>query len=203
MPELRRNSFHYLLEGLCCNSRPGKKRNREEDGDNQTWKVCPKAEQVAAGKMLTSDLMKLELVGKKENKAMQRNELVLQAKDAKLTPSRKELRPKIAAMANAKEENVVIESIQHPFGAREATIKASVYENAAALKIAGQGHLAERHLGKKKEKKEKKPAGEKEEAAKEETPAEAKEAVKQPEGKEGQQPAEKKEEQGKGNGAVH
>lgn len=95
--------------------------------------------------------MNIDLVAKKENKTMQRHELEFKVKEAKITPSRKELLPKIAAMAGAKESLAVIKSIMHPFGAKEATVKANVYENENALKKAEPLHLLERGTGKKKE----------------------------------------------------
>jgi len=95
--------------------------------------------------------MDIDLIGKKENKTLQRQELVFNAKEAKITPSRKELLPKIAAMAGAKENLTVIKSIMHAFGEKSATIKANVYENENALKKAELRHLLERGTGKKKE----------------------------------------------------
>jgi len=96
--------------------------------------------------------MELEMAGKKENKALQRQEALFKMKDAKITPSRKELRPKIAAMLNAKEDLVVINKVGHSFGSREALIEVNVYENQAALKKFESKHLIERDSGKKKEK---------------------------------------------------
>ncbi len=103
--------------------------------------------------------MELEITGKKENKALQRQEVEIGIKNAKITPSRKELRPKIAALAGAKEELVVIEHIDHSFGTREGKIKACIYENEEVLKKIEPVHFIERDLGKKKKKaEEKKPA---------------------------------------------
>jgi len=132
--------------------------------------------------------MKLEIIGKNENKAMQRDELVMEASDTKLSPSRKELKPKIAAMVNAKEETVVIESIKHKFGSRQATIKANIYKNPEALKAAGQKHLVERDSGKKKKKEEKPKEATKPEQGKPEGKPGQKPEAKGPEGKPGQKP---------------
>jgi len=131
--------------------------------------------------------MKLDIITKKENKALQRNELVFKLEDAKITPNRKELLPKIAALLNSKENLVIINSIQHPFGAREATITVTVYENEDALKNTAQTYLIDRTTGKKKEKPAEQPAkqGEEKEEKPEEKAAEEKPAE------------EKKEESGK------
>ncbi len=138
--------------------------------------------------------MDLEIVTQKENKVLQRQQIVLKAKDGKLTPSRKELRPKIAAMLNAKEELTVIKKIQHSFGKREALIEANVYENEEALKRAEQKHLIERDSGKKKEKGKEKPV------EKEVKPVEGKEKPKETEkhaDKKGKEKMEGKEDEGK------
>jgi len=121
--------------------------------------------------------MELELSGKNENKALHRTELVFLMKEAKVTPSRKELRPKLAAMANAKENLTVITSVGHSFGKREAVIRANVYESEDFLKKAEPKHLVARDLGKKKEKAEKgKPAeGQEEKPAEGKKPEEGKE----------------------------
>lgn len=120
--------------------------------------------------------MKLEMVGKKENKALERTEVEFTIKDTKITPNRKEVRAKIAALLNAKEELVVITGISHSFGGTDSEAKANVYENEATLKKTEPKYLVERTEGKKEKKKE------------EAKPAEA--------AKEGEKPAEKKEEAG-------
>ena len=108
--------------------------------------------------------MELEITGKKENKTLQRQEVEFEIKNAKITPSRKELRPKIAALLGAKETLTVIESINHTFGTNEGKIKVYVYENEKAMKKIEPAYLIERDAGKKKKKgEEKKPAEGKEE----------------------------------------
>ena len=59
--------------------------------------------------------MELEITGKKENKTLQRQEVEIEIKNTKLTPSRKELRPKIAALLGAKEGLTIIEKIKDLF----------------------------------------------------------------------------------------
>jgi ribosomal protein S24E len=99
--------------------------------------------------------MEVAITGKKENRAMQRQEVEFEAKDANITPARKELRPKLAAMLGAKESLTVIKSINHRFGERSATIRANVYESEAAMKKAEPAHLIARDTGVKVEKKKK------------------------------------------------
>ena len=119
--------------------------------------------------------MELEITGKKENKTLQRQEVEFGIKNAKITPSRKELRPKIAAMLGAKETLTVIESINHTFGTNEGKIKVHVYENEKAMKKIEPAYLIERDAGKKKKKGEE----EKAEKSKEEKPEEKKEEKKE------------------------
>ena len=93
--------------------------------------------------------MQLEIARQKKNKTLKRTEVELEAQDLKLVPSRKELKPKIAAMLNAKEELLVITKIGHSFGSRDITVSANVYENAEALKNSEAKYMMERG-GKKK-----------------------------------------------------
>ncbi len=128
--------------------------------------------------------MKLETAGEKENKIMHRRELLYKVVDSKVTPSRKELKEKIAAMANAKQETVVIESIEHSFGERDSVVKVHVYDSVESLKKIVPKYLVTRDTGKKKGEAEAKPAEKKE--------AEEKPAAEKPAKKE--KPAEEKKE---------
>lgn len=101
--------------------------------------------------------MELEITGKNENKTLQKQQVELKTKNAIITPSRKELRPKIAAMLNAKENLVVIGKIEHEYGNRESTIFVDIYENEEAMKKSAQ-YLINRDQGKKKDAKEETPA---------------------------------------------
>ena len=110
--------------------------------------------------------MELEITGKNENKTLQKQQVELKTKNAIITPSRKELRPKIAAMLNAKENLVVIGKIEHEYGNRESTIFVDIYENEEAMKKSAK-HLINRDRGKKKGEKEETPAKPKAEEKKE------------------------------------
>ena len=98
--------------------------------------------------------MELEITGKKENKTLQRQEVEIEIKNTKLTPSRKELRTKIAALLGAKEELTVIEKIDHTFGTSEGKVKAHVYENEEAMKSVEPPYMLKRNnlVEEKKEK---------------------------------------------------
>ncbi|MCX6798776.1 MAG: 30S ribosomal protein S24e [Candidatus Diapherotrites archaeon] len=144
--------------------------------------------------------MKVEIAGKRDNKSLQRAEVRFNVKDAAVTPNRKELRAKLAALQNSKEELVIVDSIMHNFGLREASGEAKIYKDEKALKAAERPFMIGRNIGQKKkpgEKKAKKAAAaKKEEAApakKDEKPAkEEKAAPKQEEApapKKGEKPA--------------
>jgi len=127
--------------------------------------------------------MQLEIARQKENKTLNRTEVELKAQDLKLVPSRKELKPQIAAMLNTKEDLLVITKIGHSFGSRDITVEANVYKNVEALKSAEAKYMLTRGSKKKKgEEAAPKPAeakegGKKKEEAKKE-PAEGKEEKK-------------------------
>jgi len=109
--------------------------------------------------------MKVGITSKVENKSLRRTEVKFNVADAVVTPSRKELLPKIAAMLNAKENLVVIEKISHGFGVREATGTARVYKEETALKAEEPHYMVGRNIGQKKKPGEKKAAKKKEAAA--------------------------------------
>jgi ribosomal protein S24E len=137
--------------------------------------------------------MQLEIARQRENKTLKRTEVEFKANDLKVVPSRKELKPKIAAMLNAKEELLVITKIGHSFGSRDITVEANVYQDAEALKNAEAKHLLERGFGKKKKEEAEKPA----EGKKEESREKKEEGGKGKEG-EGKKEAGKKEKAGEG-----
>ncbi len=130
------------------------------------------------------------MVGEKENKAMKRKEVVFKAKQAKVTPSRKEVLPKIAALLNAKTDTVVISSISHPFGETSAEIKVRAYDSPEAMKELESSHLVNRDLGKKGQ--EGKKAEPKQEKAEEKKPAENAEKKEKPSEEKKEKPDEKK-----------
>ncbi len=133
--------------------------------------------------------MHLEIRGEYENPLMERTEVEFFISGVEATPSRKEVRKKIASMKNAKEELVVIEFLKQPFGSHTVNGRVRIYKSGKRLKRVESGFLPERGTKKKKEeapanapapggeeagekpaeKKEKKPAGESEEKPAENT----------------------------------
>jgi len=111
--------------------------------------------------------MKIEILKENENKLLHRNEIEYLIKDISVTPSRKELIKKIAALKGTKEENIVIENIIQEFGKKEARAIVRIYENEDFLKRIELEHIIKRHK-KEEQKKEEEKTAEKESGAKKE-----------------------------------
>ncbi|MFH1234126.1 MAG: hypothetical protein V1493_00760 [Candidatus Diapherotrites archaeon] len=134
--------------------------------------------------------MDLKITREKEDKLLKRTEIEFEVDDAEKTPARVELRRRIAALKNAKEELVSVYWERQCFGEHRATGKAFIYSDEGTFKSIEPKFLAEREIkGKKKGKGEEaieEKGAEKKEEAKSEKP-EKKEA------KPAEKPAEKAE----------
>jgi ribosomal protein S24E len=133
--------------------------------------------------------MDLKITKEKEDKLLKRTEIEFEVDDAEKTPARVELRRRIAALKNAKEELISIYWERQCFGEHRATGKAFIYSDEGTFKLVEPKFLAEREIkGKKKGKEEatEEKGAEKKEEAKSEKP-EKKEA------KSAEKPAEKTE----------
>ena len=106
--------------------------------------------------------MDFRIVEEKENRVLGRKEINFEVGDAKNTPSRKEIRKRIAALKNSKEELVSVIRVQQSYGEHRATGLAFVYKDAKTLKQTEPDYLAKRGTKeKKKETGEKEKEGEK------------------------------------------
>jgi small subunit ribosomal protein S24e len=99
--------------------------------------------------------MDIRITQKQKNPALQREEIEFEVKESKTTPTRKEIREKIAALIASKPELVIIEKIMTHFGSTEVTGKARAYENEEKLKKTELNHLINKSAGIKKGKEEK------------------------------------------------
>ncbi len=106
--------------------------------------------------------MKMEITGKKTNPLLSRKEIKFRVTETGVTPSKKELRSKISAMANSKENLTVIVKVDKKFGESESTGTARAYESEEKMRGIEKKHVIERNFKEKKKKSE------------EEKPAEAK-----------------------------
>jgi len=125
--------------------------------------------------------MDFKITEEKENKVMERKEILFEVKDTKVTPSRKEIKKRLAALKNTKEELVSIAKINQVYGARKSTGTAFIYADIETLKKTEPGFLEARDGKKKDKEKKEKPA---EKPAESEKPKEKKEEPKEEEKKE-------------------
>lgn len=65
------------------------------------------------------------------------------------TPSRAKAKQHIANILSVDEKLVVIKSIYHPFGSREVTVTANIYDTPEKIQLFERKYLIERDLGKK------------------------------------------------------
>lgn len=121
--------------------------------------------------------MDIKVLEEKKNPLLQRREVKFSVSHNLGTPSRDEIKGKIAAYLNSKPELVIIERMNSEFGKRETRGYAKIYETAERLKSVETKHIVQRNEKKKEAKKEGEAAAEapKAEAPKAEAkPAEAK-----------------------------
>ena len=102
--------------------------------------------------------MKVEIKTSEKNPMLERTEIEFTVENAEKTPSRKELREKIASLANSKPENLIIDSISHNFGTMQVLGKARVYESREALERIELPKQKRKNFPEKFQKKEEKAA---------------------------------------------
>lgn len=96
--------------------------------------------------------MELQIIKDKKNPLLKRREISLKIIN-KGTPSRVDVKNKLAALANSKPELIVIEEINTLFGKQEILGTASIYESDERLKQIAQQHLVTRSAPKATEEK--------------------------------------------------
>lgn len=114
--------------------------------------------------------MDIKVLEEKNNPLLQRREVKFSVSHNLGTPSREEIKGKLAAYLNSKPELVIIERMRSQFGMRETRGYAKIYETQERLKSVETEHIIQRNT-----KKEAKKEGEAAAAA---TKAEAKPAEK-------------------------
>ncbi len=92
---------------------------------------------------------------KKENKLLNRIELVAELKFESGTPTRKEVRSLIASLLKKPENLVFVRKISTKYGRREAVVRVNVYNSREeALQIEPE-HIVKRNEGESEKKEEK------------------------------------------------
>ena len=99
--------------------------------------------------------MQLAIREKKENKVLNRTELLCEVGFEKTVPSRKEIREAICASAGFSPELLVIISVSGIFGSKKAKVIAHYYHNKEALAIERKHFLIRDGLLEKKKKEKK------------------------------------------------
>ena len=87
--------------------------------------------------------MELQIIKDKKNPLLKRREVSIKINN-KGTPSRIDVKNKLAAIANSKPELIVIEHLDTTFGKMELTGTVSIYESEERLKQIAQKHLMAR-----------------------------------------------------------
>lgn len=96
--------------------------------------------------------MDIKVLEEKNNLLLQRREVKFSVSHNLGTPSREEIKGKIAAYLNSKPELVIIERMKPEFGKRETRGYAKIYETPERLKVVETEHIIQRNE-KKEEKK--------------------------------------------------
>ncbi|HUL62607.1 MAG TPA: 30S ribosomal protein S24e [Methanocella sp.] len=107
--------------------------------------------------------MEVKVLEEKNNPLLQRREIQFSVSHNLGTPSRQEIKGKLAAYLNSKPELVIIERMKPEFGKRETRGYAKIYESMDRLKSVETEHIIQRN--------EKKPEPKKEEGKAAEAPA--------------------------------
>ena len=94
--------------------------------------------------------MDLEITSKDKNPFLKRQELTFQIKDTIITPTRKEVRQKIASITNAKDEILIVHKINHKFGSHIFSGIARIYDSKEDLGKIEKQFMIDRNFGKSK-----------------------------------------------------
>ena len=93
--------------------------------------------------------MKVEITNRQKNALLNREEIEFGVDDSAVTPSRKELKEKIAALVNAKTELVIIGTIKKEFGSKAVKGVARIYSDEKTLKKTELPQIIGRNTGQK------------------------------------------------------
>ncbi len=94
--------------------------------------------------------MEIQIINDRTNPILNRREISLKVKE-KATPSRIEVKGKLAALLNSKTELIVIERLNTIYGKQELMGKAFIYQSEERLKQLAHKHLVDRDAPKAKE----------------------------------------------------
>jgi small subunit ribosomal protein S24e len=89
--------------------------------------------------------MEIKVLEEKNNPLLQRREIKFSVSHNQGTPSRTEIKNKIAAYLNSKSELVIIERMRSQFGKRETRGYAKIYETVERMKSVEAEHIVLRN----------------------------------------------------------
>lgn len=100
--------------------------------------------------------MEVRVESEKYNPLLKRREVHLRVKFSEKTPTRKEIREKVAGLFSVELERVVVDYIKTEFGKREAKCYTKIYDSAEDLKRIEDEHILVRNFPELKKEKEEK-----------------------------------------------
>ncbi|MBP1909954.1 30S ribosomal protein S24e [Methanolobus bombayensis] len=89
--------------------------------------------------------MDIKIIKDKNNALLNRRELNLIVTYDGATPSRNDVRSKLAAMLNVPLELVIIQKIKNEFGKQELEVYVKIYEDEARMKQVEESYVLERN----------------------------------------------------------
>ncbi len=91
--------------------------------------------------------MRIEVVSKNDNKLFDRVDVSFLVKEVSATPSRVEIRKKLAAVISAKDDCVIVDKLVTQYGSTDVRGVARVYSSNAELRKNEAGFLVKRNFG--------------------------------------------------------
>lgn len=102
--------------------------------------------------------MEVRVESEKYNPLLKRREVYFKIRFSEKTPTRKEVREKVAGLLNVELDRIVVDYIKTEFGKKEAKCYVKVYESPEDLKRIEEEHILFRNFPELKKKEEEKPA---------------------------------------------
>lgn len=98
--------------------------------------------------------MDVSIVSREKNMFLKMDEIKFEVAGEQSMPKRKDIREKLAALTNSKEEVVVVKRIGHKFGSSIRFGTARIYDSRQAMEKTEPKYMLERNFGKAEKKKQ-------------------------------------------------
>ncbi|MEK6942294.1 MAG: hypothetical protein AABW85_05545 [archaeon] len=96
--------------------------------------------------------MDVSIGSKEKNRFLKMDEIKFEVAGMQSMPKRKEIREKLAALTNSKEEMVIVKSIRHKFGSHVLSGTARIYDSKQSMEKTEPKYMLERNFGKAEKK---------------------------------------------------